>query len=117
MATITVCDTCAFSAEEKTQNGQTGGEIFAALLEERAGAAVRVRRHSCLMGCGHPCNAAVSDKGKLTYVLGGFEPSPAAAAALIEYAEKFAQSETGVVPFRQWPQGVKGKFISRVPPL
>ena len=33
------------------------------------------------------------------------------------YAEMHAESETGRVPFREWPQEVKGHFITRHPPL
>ena len=34
----------------------------------------------------------------------------------MEYAVAYAASEEGVVPYRQWPEGVKGHFIVRVPP-
>ena len=33
------------------------------------------------------------------------------------YAEKHAESETGQVPFREWPQAIKGHFVTRHPPL
>ena len=115
---ITVCDTCGFSAEEKTRDGATGGETFAALIEAAAAAepALAVRRTSCLMGCEHPCNVAITADGKLSYVLGRFEPTEDAAAALVDYARRSAESESGAVPFREWPQGVKGKFVARIPP-
>lgn len=119
MTTITVCDTCRWPDGEKVRDGVTGGEAFAAALEAAAAGAegVAVRRFSCLMGCDHHCNAAVSAAGKMGYVLGGFAPDAAAAAALVEYAAKHAASEAGVVPYREWPQGVKGRFISRTPAL
>ncbi len=116
---ITVCETCGFSEEEKTRGGATGGETFAALVEAAAAETpgVAVRRHACLMGCGHPVNAAISAEGKLAYVLGRFEPTEENARALVDYAAKHAESESGTVPYRAWPAGVKGKFVSRVPPL
>ncbi len=120
VTTIFVCDTCAFSAEAKTDRaGRTGGEILAGLVERAAAGAerVEVRRQSCLMGCEHPCNTAISAEGKLTYVLGRFEPGAASAEAVVDYARLHAESDSGVVPFRRWPQGVKGHFIARVPPL
>lgn len=115
---ITICDTCGFSAEEKLRDGATGGETFAALVEAAAAGEPRVavRRHSCLMGCDHPCNAAVSAEGKTSYVLGRFAADSAEAAeALVAYAAEHSDSETGVVPFKRWPQGVKGRFIARLP--
>ena len=120
VTTIFVCDTCAFSAESKTDGaGRTGGEVLAGLVEEQAAGVegVEVRRQSCLMGCEHPCNTAVAGAGKLTYVLGRFSPEADAAAAVVDYARLHAASESGRVPFRAWPQGVKGHFIARIPAL
>lgn len=120
VTTIFVCDTCRYAPEEKTgPAGLTGGEILAGLVE--AGAAdlpgVEVRRQSCLMGCERHCNTAIAAEGKLTYVLGRFAPEAAAADAVIAYACLHRDSESGQVPFREWPEGVKGHFIARIPAL
>lgn len=118
-AIITVCDTCAFSADDKTHEGRSGGEMLAEAVEAAATAhaAVSVRRHSCLMGCARHCNVAISAPGKLSYVLGEFEPTAASAQAIVDYASLYARSETGAVPYKQWPAGVKGHFTARIPPL
>ena len=60
---------------------------------------------------------AIQAEGKLAYTLGRFEPDTEAAEAIVDYAELHAQSTTGQVPFKQWPQGVKGHFVTRHPPL
>jgi len=49
-------------------------------------------------------------------VLGDFTPDEDAARAILEYAARHAESEHGRVPFKEWPQGVKGHFITRTPP-
>ncbi len=117
-STIIVCETCAWPDGEKVKDGRAAGEAFAALVEAAAkDGGVSVRRHACLMNCGQPCSASVVARGKIAYVLGRFEPTREAAEALAAYAVGHSQSETGAVPFRQWPQGVKGKFVARVPPL
>jgi predicted metal-binding protein len=118
--TIVVCDTCRFSVEEKTAPcGRTGGEILAEAVERLAGGreGIEVRRTSCLMGCERHCNTAIMAEGKLAYVLGRFTPDAASAEAVVDYAALHAESETGQVPFRQWPQGVKGHFVARLPVL
>lgn len=118
--TIVVCDTCRFSVADKTAPcGRTGGEILAAEVERLAAGreGVEVRRTSCLMGCERHCNTAVMADGKITYVLGQFAPGPEAAAAVVDYATLHRDSATGQVPFKQWPQGVKGHFIARLPAL
>lgn len=118
--TIFVCDTCRWTVEEKTAPcGRTGGEIMAEHVERLASGVpgIEVRRQSCLMGCTRHCNTAVAAPGKLTYVLGAFEPGPEAAQGVVDYACLHRDSETGQVPFRQWPQAVKGHFMARIPAL
>jgi len=118
MTVITVCDTCRYSVEEKLCGDRTGGEILAEHVERiAAGKGIPVRRVSCTMGCERHCNVAVQAEGKLTYVLGRFAPDTDAAEAIVEYAERHRDSATGQVPFKQWPQGVKGHFVAKIPPL
>ena len=119
MATwITICDTCKREGWEETGMEQTDGEALAALVEKAAaGGAVRTRRVSCLMGCKHACNVAIQAHGKLAYTLGAFEPTEDAAEGIVAYALAHDESDTGQVPFRQWPQAIKGHFITRHPPL
>ena len=38
------------------------------------------------------------------------------AQALVAFFRLYRDSEEGRVPFRQWPEGVKGHFIVRLPP-
>ncbi|SDW66059.1 DUF1636 family protein [Litoreibacter albidus] len=116
---ITICDTCKRDDWEARAPGVTDGETFADLIEAAAEgtADVRTRRHSCLMGCARGCNVAIQGPGKLNYTVGEFDPSVEAAEAVVEYASLHAQSETGQVPYKQWPQAIKGHFATRHPPL
>ncbi|NIZ10715.1 DUF1636 domain-containing protein [Pseudooceanicola sp. HF7] len=114
---ITICDTC--KQEGWVADGRpTDGEALADLLEPLAAErGIRTRRTSCLMGCTHGCNVAVQANGKLCYTLGRFGPEAEDAEAIADYALLHQQSDTGQVPYRQWPQGVKGHFVTRHPPL
>ncbi len=115
---ITICDTCKREGWDNTAMQQTDGERLADLIEAQAkGSMVRTRRQSCLMGCTHGCNVAIQGPDKLAYTLGHFVPDTEAAEAIVGYAELHAQSDSGQVPYRQWPQGVKGHFVTRHPPL
>ncbi|MGH1424549.1 MAG: DUF1636 family protein [Pseudooceanicola sp.] len=115
---ITICDTCKLDDWPARGMAKTDGETLAELVEPRAEAAgIKTRRVSCLMGCSHGCNVAVQGAGKLAYTLGRFTPDADAAEAIVEYAVKHADSDNGQVPFRTWPQGVKGHFVTRHPPL
>ncbi|WP_462381582.1 DUF1636 family protein [Pseudomonas sp. Marseille-QA0892] len=113
-ATLIVCETCGQDGADEPRKG----ERFASTLEALgADANLTIQRTRCLMACQRHCTAALRAPGKITYVLGGFSPDQAAAEALLDYAGKYAGSETGQVPFRTWPAGIKGKFIARIPAL
>ncbi|WP_371170407.1 DUF1636 family protein [Aliiroseovarius sp. 2305UL8-7] len=115
---ITICDTCKREGWDATQTPQTDGEVFAALIEAQAeGTPVRTRRVSCLMGCDNSCNVAIQADGKLSYTLGRFEPSEEAALGVVDYARAHGDSASGQVPYREWPQAVKGHFVTRHMPL
>lgn len=115
---ITICDTCKRDDWADRAVEKTDGETLAELVEAAAdGTDVRTRRVSCLMGCTHGCNIAIQANGKLNYTLGRFTPDQDAAQAIVDYAVMHAQSDTGRVPFREWPVGVKGHFVTRHPPL
>ncbi len=96
---------------------RTHGEVLADLVEAEVNRkpGVSMRRFSCLMGCERACNVSVQSNGKLTYVLGRFDPDGAAAGAIADFAQFHSESPTGIVPFKQWPQGIKGHFIARIP--
>ena len=97
---------------------QTDGEVLAQLIETAAaGSALATRRVSCTMGCERACNIIVQAAGKIGYSLGKFEAKPEDAAAIVAYAAMHAASASGQVPFRDWPLGVKGHFVSRHVPL
>lgn len=116
MTVITICDTCKRDDWDASTDTTTDGERLAALVEANAGD-IETRRVSCLMGCERSCNVALQADGKLTYVLGKFEATQDAAEGIVEYARLHRESETGQVPFRSWPQAVKGHFVSRIPPI
>jgi len=120
MSTIlTVCDTCKREDWSADQNKQTDGEQLLDFVNHAAKGypALTIRSHSCLMGCDFACNVTLQSPGKITYVIGTFEPSQEAADAILDYADKYRQSETGQVPYKTWPQGIKGHFRARVYPV
>jgi predicted metal-binding protein len=116
---ITICDTCKRDGWDKGDMAQTDGEKLAQLIEDAASDQpnIRTRRVSCLMGCKSGCNIAVQARDKLNYTLGNFTPDADAAAGIVAYAAAHADSATGQVPYRDWPQAIKGHFVTRHPPL
>ncbi len=115
---ITICDTCKRDDWSEETHERPHGVDLAELIEAAAeGRDVRTRRVSCLMGCKQGCNVAIQAEGKLAYTLGRFEPVAEAAEGIVAYAEMHGASASGQVPFRDWPQAIKGHFVTRHPPL
>lgn len=117
--TLFVCDTCNYTEHEKYIGNRTGGEmLYEHVLNEAYDSPdLIIERFSCLMNCKRHCSVALSAPGKTSYVLGQFEPTNQHARAIIEYAELYTESETGQVPYKNWPQDIKGRFTARIPPM
>lgn len=119
---VVACNTCRHSAAEREdQTGARGGarmvEALRSVQESDARyAGIAVQEMPCLFACTEFCTVHLRAPDKVGYVLGRFTPGEEAAAAILDYAVHYAASEHGRVPFKQWPQGVKGHFITRTPP-
>ena len=116
---ITICDTCKREDWKEKGLKESDGFELAQLIEKSSVTEEKVitRRHSCLMGCDHGCNVTIQDNKKLSYVLGNFKPTSEDAEAIILYANLHANSTNGQVPYREWPQAIKGHFVARIPPI
>jgi predicted metal-binding protein len=119
---VVACNTCALSknAREDDKGARGGARLVEALRAVQASdsryAGIMVQEMPCLFACTESCTVHLRAPGKVGYVLGRFTPDAEAAGAILDYAVHYAASEHGRVPFKQWPQGVKGHFITRTPP-
>jgi predicted metal-binding protein len=120
---VVACTTCRFAADAREDaDGVRGGARLAEALHAAkaadpvAYAGVAVQEMPCLFACTEHCTVQLRAEGKVGYVLGRFTPDMEAARAILDFAARYAESEAGQVPFRDWPLGVKGHFIVRTPP-
>lgn len=119
---VVACNTCRFSREARDDGeGVRGGaRLVEALHAVRASDSrydgVAVQEMPCLFACSEFCTVHLRAPGKVGYVLGRFTPDEDAARAILDYAVHYAASDHGRVPFADWPQGVRGHFITRTPP-
>jgi predicted metal-binding protein len=58
---------------------------------------------------------ALRSPGRVGYVIAGLEPTALSARALLDFAALYAGSESGAVPYKQWPPELKGHFLCRFP--
>jgi predicted metal-binding protein len=118
MRSIILCSTCRYSAESKTgPDGRTGGEILIAhVREELAGRNdVAVETQACLWNCKRHCSVVLRDDARFTYFTGEHAPTKQQAQAIITWFDMHGRTPTGEVPFREWPDEMRGHFIARIP--
>lgn len=120
MRSIIVCKTCRYSADRKTDcNGQTGGEALARLLCEESTShdlPISIRTQNCLWACTRHCNVFLQDDQRYSYLAGDFRPTRDHARAILKWFDIHATTQRGEVPFKTWPDAIRGHFIARVPP-
>lgn len=118
---VVACNTCRASADDREDSdGVRGGarlvEALRAVQREPGYGGVAVQEMACLFACQEFCTVHLRAPGKVGYVLGRFVAGEQSARAILDYALLYAESEMGQVPYRSWPDGVKGHFITRTPP-
>lgn len=119
---VVACSTCRWSATERNgPDGVSGGATLAAALRrvqasDPGYAGIAVQDMPCLFACGDACTVHLRGDGRIGYVMGRFSADEAAARAILDFARAYADSRTGQVPYREWPDGVKGHFLTRMPP-
>lgn len=119
---LIVCETCRLPDDPPEATPRAGARLVERM--ERALAAepdlaskVRLRPMRCLMSCRRACAVAVRSAGRMNYVLGDLPPDDESVETLVSYLRAYAETPDGVVPFKQWPQGIKGRFVARLPSL
>ncbi|SIS90955.1 DUF1636 domain-containing protein [Insolitispirillum peregrinum] len=122
---LLVCETCRHPEDPATTPAddaaplpRSGEKLLAMARDHLADVpGVRVDSMRCLMACRRPCAVHLRGPGRMAYVLGDFPAEDSSVATLAEYIRHYHASSDGVVPFKDWPQGVKGRFIARIPPV
>jgi predicted metal-binding protein len=121
MRSLVLCNTCRFPDGRKlADDGRTGGQTLIAelrgLLADTGRSDVDVEEQSCLWNCTQSCSVAIRDTERFSYVTGRHVATRDQAEAILSWFDAHGASETGEVPFRQWPDAMRGHFIARIPP-
>jgi predicted metal-binding protein len=122
MRSLVLCNTCRFPNGEKFgEDGRTGGQTLIdalrALLVQQERADIDVVEQACLWNCAQSCSVVIRDTERFSYITGKHDASKAQAEAILQWFDAHGASETGEVPFQQWPDLMRGHFIARIPPV
>ena len=113
--TIFVCGSCKSGEDGADRPGQRLIDRLSARLVGE-GSDIDVRPVDCLAVCKRPATISFVAPGKWTYVIGDIDVE-AHVDDVIEAARAYADSETGVVAWKQRPVFFRKGVIARVPPL
>jgi len=116
------CTTCRHSAADKAgSDGRSGGETLIAhmrqVLRDKGRANAAIETQACLWNCKRHCSVILRDDRRFSYVTGDHVPERAQAEAILAWFDLHGETETGEVPFRDWPDRLRGHFIARIPPV
>jgi predicted metal-binding protein len=119
---IVICTTCKHADGRKLDDaGRSAGshlvEAMETVLAERGRDDVTVQTQACLWNCTRPCSVVLRDDERFSYVTGANQPTREQAEAILAWFDMHGESPMGEVPFRQWPDLMRGHFIARMPPL
>ena len=122
MRSLVICTTCRFPDGNKTNaEGKTGGQTLLAamrqVLTEDGRQDVDVVEQTCLWNCTQGCSVVIRDPSRFSYVTGRHVATAEQARAIVHWFDRHGATTTGEVPFREWPQAMKGHFIARIPPV
>ncbi len=113
--TLHVCVTCRAGQVIPEGERCPGQKLHDALSRIGAPDGIEIEPVECLSACTRGATVALSSKGRWTYVYG--ELSEDNAHDIIAGAAAYAESEDGIVPWRQRVEIFRKQSIARIPPL
>lgn len=113
--TIFVCGSCKSGDNTDTRPGLRLIETLAARLSGPE-SGIDLQSVDCLAVCKRPATISFVAPGKWTYVIGDIDVETHV-DDVIAAARAYAESETGVVAWKQRPMFFRKGVIARIPPL
>ena len=124
-STLFVCRSC-HQSEQRPPEQPTDGTVLCDRIQTlhqtwSRQSELEVRSVDCLWTCDHPCSIALAADHKPTYALakvlvkdGNYSE---VAEAVLQLSERYLDSKSGTIPWKQFPEVLKTEFVACVPPL
>lgn len=117
--TLTVCLTCRQSGAEPDADPEAprpGAVMFGALKEAGMPEGVTLRGVKCLSACSRGCSVALTGgEARWSYIYGDMDPA-AHVEEILAGTAAYAQTEDGLVPWRERPVPFRKQSVARIPP-
>ncbi|MCU0565703.1 MAG: DUF1636 domain-containing protein [Oculatellaceae cyanobacterium Prado106] len=117
--TLFVCQSCHHSSEERSNDQTADGACLLEQLntlraEQLQPEDFEIQPVGCLWTCDRPCAVAFSAPHKPTYLLTTL-PMDETAPALLEFSKRYLDSNTGDIPWKQFPEALQSVSIAKIP--
>ncbi len=113
---VLVCTKCRRGLPVEEGETRPGQQLFDNLTAQGLPDGVTLKSVECLSNCSQGCSMVLRGNGKWTYVYGNLHET-SHLDAIAEGVERYAQSEDGIVPWRERPEHFRKNCIARIPPL
>jgi len=110
-----VCMTCRAGQPVPEDETRPGTKLYDALLAEPLPQGVTIRAVECLSACDHGCSVALTRPDGWSYVYGRMTPDDA--AEILRGAALYAETEDGLVPWRDRPVIFRKQSLARIPKM
>ena len=118
---LLVCVTCRRSDGEAAGDGSNlqrpGAMLHGALTKADLPDHVTIRPVECLSNCTRGCSIVLrGGDRRWTYIYGNFREDEHV-DTIVDGVRRYAETEDGLVPWRERPQHFRKNCISRIPPV
>ena len=113
---VLVCTKCRRGLPVEEGETCSGQQLFDNLTAQGLPDGVTLKSVECLSNCSQGCSMVLRGTGKWTYVYGNLHETSHLDAIAVG-VERYAQSEDGIVPWRERPEHFRKNCIARIPPL
>ncbi|XPM58232.2 MAG: DUF1636 family protein [Leptolyngbya sp. IPPAS B-1204] len=119
--TLFICQSCHHSSEERPENQPADGTRLLEQLntlgaEHIQSSEFEIQPVGCLWTCDKPCAVAFSAPHKSTYLFTTL-PTDETAPALLQFGKRYLDSNTGDIPWKQFPEALQSVSIAKIPAI
>lgn len=117
--TLFVCQSCHNSEDRSSDHPADGTRLLEQLHTQCANSpqpdGLAFQSVGCLWTCDKPCTVAFSAPHKPTYLFTKLPADSETAAVLLQFSQLYSTSNTGNIPYKQFPQALQMASIAKIP--